>query len=78
MGNREAYARNTPTWQFSVRPAVPEYCLWTPADRARTHTPAPGPAARHGRTGPRSARAAHPAQPRQDPSSCTQMPPAIS
>jgi hypothetical protein len=30
---REAYARNTPTWQFSVRPAVPEYCLWTPADR---------------------------------------------
>ena len=29
----EAYARNTPTWQFSVRPAVPEYCLCTPADR---------------------------------------------
>ena len=30
---REAYARNTPTWQFSVRPAVPEYCRCTPADR---------------------------------------------
>ena len=29
----EAYARNTPTWQFSVRPAVPEYCRCTPADR---------------------------------------------
>jgi hypothetical protein len=27
------YARNTPTWQFSVRPAVPEYCRCTPADR---------------------------------------------
>ncbi len=26
-------AKNTPTWQFSVRPAVPEYCLCTPADR---------------------------------------------
>ena len=22
-----------PTWQFSVRPAVPEYCLCTTADR---------------------------------------------
>jgi hypothetical protein len=32
----EAYARNTPTWQFSVRPAVPEYCLCTPADRVHT------------------------------------------
>ena len=31
--DREAYARNTPTWQFSVRPAVPEYCRCTPADR---------------------------------------------
>jgi len=26
------YARNTPTWQFSTRPAVPVYCLATPAD----------------------------------------------
>jgi hypothetical protein len=24
----EAYARNSPAWQFSVRPAVPEYCLY--------------------------------------------------
>ena len=23
---------NTPTWQFSTRPAVPEYCRATPAD----------------------------------------------
>jgi hypothetical protein len=30
--NREASARNTPTWQFSVRPAVPQYRLRTPAD----------------------------------------------
>ena len=27
----EQYARNTPTWQFSTRPAVPVYCLATPA-----------------------------------------------
>ena len=27
-----AYARNTPSWQFSIRPAVPEYCRCTPAD----------------------------------------------
>jgi hypothetical protein len=25
-------ARNTPSWQFSIRPAVPEYCRCTPAD----------------------------------------------
>jgi hypothetical protein len=29
----EAYARNTPSWQFSTRPAVPEYCRCTPAER---------------------------------------------
>ena len=28
----EAYAANTPIWQFSVRPAVPEYCRCTPAE----------------------------------------------
>jgi hypothetical protein len=27
-----AYAQNTPSWQFSTRPAVPEYCRCTPAD----------------------------------------------
>jgi hypothetical protein len=26
------YAQNTPSWQFSTRPAVPEYCRCTPAD----------------------------------------------
>lgn len=33
----EAYARNTPTWQFSVLPAVPLYCRLTPT------RPYPGP-----------------------------------
>lgn len=28
----EAYARNTPIWEFSIRPAVPEYCRATPAE----------------------------------------------
>src|SRR5215204_5439995 len=28
----EASQRNTPIWQFSFLPAVPEYCGWTPAD----------------------------------------------
>lgn len=28
-----AQARKTPTWQFSVRPAVPEYCRCIPAER---------------------------------------------
>ena len=27
-----AWARNTPTWQFSIRPAVPLYCRCTPTD----------------------------------------------
>ena len=27
-----AYARDTPIYQFSIRPAVPEYCRATPAD----------------------------------------------
>jgi hypothetical protein len=25
--------RNTPSWQFSIRPAVPEYWRWTPAEQ---------------------------------------------
>ena len=25
-----AWARNTPSWQFSTRPAVPVYWRWTP------------------------------------------------
>lgn len=29
----QALARNTPNWQLSVRPAVPEYGPCTPADR---------------------------------------------
>jgi putative component of membrane protein insertase Oxa1/YidC/SpoIIIJ protein YidD len=29
---RLAQARNTPIWQFLIRPAVPEYCRYTPAD----------------------------------------------
>src|SRR3989442_10513085 len=24
--------RKTPTWQFSTRPVVPQYCCWTPAE----------------------------------------------
>ncbi len=29
--DREAYDKNTATWQFSTRPAVPEYWRCTPA-----------------------------------------------
>ena len=53
--SRVAYPRNTPTWQFSIRPAVPEYWRATPP----TSSPSSGtrsrprPARRPGRRGAR-------------------------
>jgi hypothetical protein len=52
-----------------ARPVSGRSCVLGPRP-ARTGTPTPGPAARPGRTCPRSAHAPHPAPPQQCPPPC--------